>query len=207
MLITLAMEVFSTISVIGYSLAALCLVLSVAIFFLFDIRGVYAFLTGKKRQKGISEMRNRRNDKTKKPDSPSIKFGQSKGLNKGVHSAPVVAPPTPQPAPTPAPEPAPSSANDMGTAPLAPPAPPVSEEATGVLEPTNTPPQEGATDVLSPTNTPQPERENDATSVLSADSDNNTNASSEPAPVVVDAGIGSFVLVKNEMTIHTDEIL
>lgn len=51
------LQIYSSISIFGYVLAAVFLVASVAIFFLMDIKGVYAYLSGKKQQKGIMEMR------------------------------------------------------------------------------------------------------------------------------------------------------
>lgn len=72
------LEIYSGISIFGYVLAAVFLVASVAIFFLMDIKGVYAYLSGKKQQKSIMEMREKQQNPEKgKPVPDSIKLGFS----------------------------------------------------------------------------------------------------------------------------------
>lgn len=222
-------KIFSIVAIIGYSLAGLCLVLSVAIFFLYDIRGAYSYLTGRKQQKGISEMRKKQGEGGETaPASPSMKFGFSqapKQVSNKRHSATVSQPAAPPPPPAPAAAPAGETAaldvqpsqSDIQ-----------SEEATGVLSPANTY-EEESTGVLAPANTTEeaaeaPSSENsyeeEATGVLSPANDiNNTvqetaesgDASAadegETSVLSVNSPLGSFVLVKNEMVIHTDEVL
>lgn len=71
------LQIYSGVSIVGYVLAAVLLVVSVAIFFLMDIKGVYAYLSGKKQQKGIMEMREKQQEEMGKgkPISDSAKLG------------------------------------------------------------------------------------------------------------------------------------
>ena len=184
MLITLAasaenmVSIYKTISIVGYSLAAVCLVLSIAIFFLYDIRGVYSFLTGKKQQKGISEMRNRQGEKRKpKPLPPSESFE--------------IKPP--QPIIPPEENKAEEKKEDT---------PPVSETAPLSAEtPKEETVYEGETDVLSQNDIQQQEYKaseeaNNTTVLIEDDNNDDDNVKNR-----------SFILVKYEMVIHSDEIL
>ena len=208
---------YNTISIIGYSLAGICLVLSAAIFFLYDIRGAYSYLTGRKQQKGISEMRKHQGeDGEPVPASPSMKFGISgppKPVSNKRHSATVSQPSAPPPPPQP------PVAQDAGeTAALNVQSPQEiaqSEESTGVLSPANTF-EEEATGVLSPAN--EVDKKETGEEAPANDIDNSAPEAEEtvesPAAeegetsiLSNDSPLGSFVLVKNEMVIHTDEVL
>ncbi len=71
------LQIYSGISIFGYVLAAVFFVASVAIFFLMDIKGVYAYLSGRKQQKGIMEMREKQQEESgrSKPVPDSAKLG------------------------------------------------------------------------------------------------------------------------------------
>lgn len=202
-----ATSVYKAISIFGYSLAAVCLVLCIAIFFLYDIRGAYTFLTGQKQRKGIDAVR-KNQEGGNKQRADSIKFGPSEALkrkkDKASTAAVQLAPPL-----TPA-------QNDVGgTAPLV--EPPVQanpEAGTDVLTPAPVAPaasDEAGTDVLTPV-APVSQTEG-GTEVLAPAAP----AESKPEEVGGTAILGnnsapktysgSFVLVKNEMLIHTDEVL
>ena len=192
---------FKTISIVGYILAALFLVLSIAIFFLFDIKGAYSYLSGRKQQKGISEMRKHQDEGNEGsiPASPSMKFGhtdspkaktdrKNSGNIKNRASSSVAPPPPLAPAPAPIEPPKAQSAANQS-------------DETAALSPTPASSDfdsEGATGVLSPTNTPE-----------SAQSSAAENDASENETSVLNAGsqFGTFVIVKNVMLVHSDEIL
>ena len=201
MFITLAVgadpsNVYKIISIVGYSLAAICLVAGIALFFLYDIKGVYLFLTGRKKQQGISEMRKQQGEEESKPAvSPSIKFGFSpapqdtgaKKLNK--NSIPLQPQPQQQ-----------QQVPEMGqTAPIGMAAAPA-DEGTDVL----TPAQEG-TEVLSPSM-----NADEGTEVLSPAANPQESDAVDVARKVEYAKnvqAGAFILVKNEMVIHSDQVL
>ncbi|MBR0413694.1 MAG: hypothetical protein IJI67_01320 [Clostridia bacterium] len=213
MFITLAVgtdptNVYKIISIVGYSLAAVCLVAGIALFFLYDIKGVYAFLTGRKKQQGISEMRKQQGEGEGKPAvSPSIKFGftsapqdtGAKKLNK--KSIPLQSQPQAQPQPVSA----------MGeTAPIGQDSvregtevqPPV-DEGTEVLSPADS--ADEGTEVLSPSM-----YADEGTQVLSSAAEPQQNDAVDVARKVEYAKnehVGTFVLVKNEMVIHSDQVL
>ncbi len=199
-----ATSVYKAISIFGYSLAAVCLVLCIAIFFLYDIRGAYTFLTGQKQRKGIDAVR-KNQEGGNKQRADSIKFGPSEALkrkkDKASTAAVQLAPPL-----TPA-------QNDVsGTAPLI--EPPIKADpdaGTDVLTPASAAPAasaEAGTDVLTPVSQTE-----GGTEVLAPAAP----AESKPEEVGGTAILGnnsapktysgSFVLVKNEMLIHTDEVL
>ncbi|MBR2589499.1 MAG: hypothetical protein IKE65_01085 [Clostridia bacterium] len=176
---------YKIISIVGYSLAAIFLVLGIALFFLFDIKSVYAYLTGRKKQQGISEMRKQQGEQeAKQKVTPSIKFGF-----------------TPAPKSTEAKH---LNPNSMSKPPVqqvqAAPAPAVAETAPIGIEPAG----EG-TEVLSPAM-----GENDGTQLLSQQDTAPKNTAVDVARKVEyakEAHVGTFELVKNEMVIHSDVIL
>lgn len=185
-------SIFRTIAIVGYILAAICFVLSIAIFFLYDIKGAYAYLSGRKQQKGISEMRRHQNDEKNGefPASPSMKFGHSESPKARTdkknsaslkkQAAPIVVPP-PVPSIKEQPKEQPSYQGDETAA------------LGSALEDSGFD-SEGETGVLSPTNDAQSTAENSA-------------AENETSVLNVSSQFGTFILVKNEMLIHTNEIL
>ncbi len=177
-------NVYKTISIIGYSLAALCFILSITIFFMYDIRGVYAYLTGRKQKKRISEMRKKQGDEGEGvPVPPSVRFGfkpAPKKIEEKHHSAPVVEPV-------------------------------VSKQDQPVFEKGDT---GGETAPLSNVSQEVHLQENTPVSHDKSDNDNPSIINSDDKPAdegttVLNQKVnnGSFVLVKNEMLIHTNEIL
>lgn len=171
------LQIYSGISIFGYVLAAVFLVASVAIFFLMDIRGVYAYLSGKKQQKGIMEMREKQQEEENKgkpiPDSARLGFTppqkpESKKVSKKRHAEPnnkeVAAAEIQKPVHSG------SETVNLQNADIS-----FDNDATGILE--NPAVQNTAEDY--------------PTDVLNA----------------ANTKIGSFTLIKNVMEIHTTEVL
>lgn len=171
------LQIYSGISIFGYVLAAVFLVASVAIFFLMDIKGVYAYLSGRKQQKGIMEMREKQQEEMGRgkpiPDSARLGFKPppktaSKKINK---------------------EPQAKAENNVKQ--------PQQDYASETVNLKNAGemPDNDATSVLSDVDLPQrvasDASEDYPTDVLNA----------------VNANIGSFTLIKNIMEIHTSEVL
>lgn len=226
------LTIYNAISIVGYVLAALCLVGAIAVFFLMDIPSVYEYLTGKKQQKGIMAMRQQQGEQN---GLPPLAEPTGTGKIGGFMEAPkkVVRKKSNNT----------ESFGQQAPAQPAQPAQPVSEtqpiqqyqggdeSGTSVLEPANNSADYEATGVLGADgNIVQSAADPDATGVLSADG--TMLQSSDPdatgvlttgdmpvqsAPAVNDGGttvlsdtnynIGKFILVKNEMLIHTEEVL
>ena len=190
-------SIFKTISIVGYILAAICLVLSIAIFFLYDIKGAYSYLSGKKQQKGISEMRKHQDDEKDGEfhASPSMKFGKTdsqkakSGSVKKRTSSNLAPPPAPVAPPKPKEQPPqeqpPESKGDE-TAALG------TDLSGGAFD------SEGETGVLSSTNNASQSAES---------TQNNDSSENETSVLNANSALGTFIIVKNEMVIHTDEIL
>ena len=209
-------KIYNIISIIGYSLAALCLVLSAAIFFLYDIRGAYSYLTGRKQQKGISEMRKKQGeDGETAPASPSMKFGFSgppKQVGNKRHSATVSQPSAPPP-PPPAPAAVPEAGETAALNPQPVPDDLQGEEETGVLSPANDVngeaaevPAEDKSNEEKTTGEASPAKDIDDNTVQET-AESSADEEGETSVLSNNTVLGSFVLVKNEMVIHTDEIL
>lgn len=171
------LQIYSGISIFGYVLAAVFLVASVAIFFLMDIKGVYAYLSGKKQQKGIMEMREKQQEEMGKgrlfPDSAKLGF-------------------------TPPPKPASKKINKETQMNAEKNAGQKQENyinETVNLKNAGNMPDNDATSVLSDVNFVQSEK-TDVSEVSPTDVLNATHVN-----------VGSFTLIKNVMEIHTTEVL
>ena len=195
MLITLAdmadpNRAYDIISVVGYSLAALFLVLSIALFFLYDIKKVYSFLTGKKREKGIDEMRKKQSERKDKTSAPSRKFRQSNASDKSNGNAVITPPPAVQTPPQPDyRENKPDTNNE-----------PDDPQTDVIAAPDITPPlQEKSVDVAL-----NSQQEDSKTELLKANEDDSDN---ETTLLSSQKSTGTFILVKNEILIHSDKVL
>lgn len=184
MFVTLAINAsatttYRTIAIIGFIFAALCLVLSIAIFFLYDIKSVYGYLTGRKQKKGVLEMRREQgNAKKKKLTTPSVQFNTAVPEPEPVkHEAGILQPFQESVSEAAAPQEVyEDSVAQEGTQPL-----------SAQAEEFNSAPQTEQTDVLNAAPILQEVREEELAGK--------------------EIQIGTFILVKNEMLIHTDEIL
>ena len=186
-------EIYRLISIIGYSLAALLLILSIAIFFLYDIKGVYSYLTGKKKQKGINELRE----------------NQASGKLNGKFKKPFAQPPKKIEPVQKAEEPTPPQAQEIA------PAQPSYTSVEQYQPPVNVEIQAASQREYGET-APLEQNANEGLKVEeNAANDNNTvvlsPAKPEPMPVesnsTISSTIGKFVIIKNEMVIHTSEVL
>ena len=173
------LQIYSIVSILGYVLAALFLVASVAIFFLMDIKGVYAYLSGKKQQKGIMEMREKQQDIGKgKSVSESVRLGfspPSKPESKKINNKPM----------------APVSSEKS--------APQVQEaysNETVNLQSQQPESYSDATDILSNANIETINNSTNASVDMPTDVLNAANVN-----------VGTFTIIKNVMEIHTSQVL
>lgn len=173
------LQIYSGVSIAGYVLTAVFLVASVAIFFLMDIKGVYAYLSGKKQQKGIMEMREKQQEDTGKgslvPNSVKLGF-------------------TPPPKPT-------SKKINKQT---------VNNKSSVTMQSAK---EENASETvnLKQHQSETIDKETDVLNKVDFDSQNALNNMSEDYPTdvlnSVNANVGTFVLIKNIMEVHTSEVL
>lgn len=185
-------EIYRLISIIGYSLAALLLILSIAIFFLYDIKGVYSYLTGKKKQKGISELREnqsstKKSGKLKKPFTQPPKKVETRQREEAVAPPQQVQAP-PQPAYSPVQHQEQSNAHEEVQAAV--------QREYGETAPLQQNPKEQAqVEDFSAQNNTVVLNQNEQ---VSAQEENYS---------VISSTVGKFVIIKNEMVIHTTEVL
>lgn len=173
------LQIYSIVSILGYVLAALFLVASVAIFFLMDIKGIYAYLSGKKQQKGIMEMREKQQDAgngKRGPESAKQGFSplsepKSKKINDKPSTPASVEKPVPQD----------QKGYSTDTANLQCQQPAVYSDAT---------------DVLSSARFEAMNNSNNASMDMPTDVLNATNVN-----------FGTFTIIKNVMEIHTSQVL